>query len=331
MDHTRPMNTKDDCGDGESAEVKAVYAEIGRTRQSLDDSLNELQERLSPTYIAHQTRVALQRRGNDMYQSTIKAVKANPVPAVLIGAGIAWIISGKMRDKAHGASMSSACAWPEQGEHHAPITQRAGEAVRSAGHTISHAAHAVGGGVSHAAHAAGEAIGTAAHSVKETVSHAAGTVSEEARHLAHRADEARRAAQERVKRGYASTVRAAEHSFEEYPLLVGLSAFAAGVAIAGLIPSTRRESQLMGSARNQLFTSISDRARRVTRTAVDTVSAAAHRESLADPSRLLDEVRENGGSAAEIGQEIGRRAGAVVGEAIDSVSAELKPGGQRST
>jgi hypothetical protein len=112
-----------------SSEIKS---DIRRTRGRLDDTLENLNERLSPRSIINDVLSWFETQGTDQtgnslkrgYRNVIRQVKENPMPALLIGAGITWMILGaenddspKIEDRTfHGADDRSMPGSPGVGE-----------------------------------------------------------------------------------------------------------------------------------------------------------------------------------------------------------------------
>jgi hypothetical protein len=93
---------------GSSDEIKR---DIDRTRYEMDETLDELSERLQPRHIlddildmfrsdtggAGTARVVAQRTGRNL----VHQIQENPVPLALIGAGIAWMMVSGRKDDAY--------------------------------------------------------------------------------------------------------------------------------------------------------------------------------------------------------------------------------------
>ena len=87
----------------------------------------------------------------------------------------------------------------------------------------------------------GERLGSRAHDVGTSVQ-------ESAHDLSERAHDASRAVRRQGQRAKSGSVRL----FDAQPLVVGLGAFVAGLAIGAMIPGTERENELMGDQRDEL-------------------------------------------------------------------------------
>jgi hypothetical protein len=89
---------------GDTRSSSEIEGNIRRTRDRLDDTLENLNERLSPRALINDVlnwleSSGVRQAGNGSadslgrgYRSVVRQVKEHPMPAVLIGAGIAWWI-----------------------------------------------------------------------------------------------------------------------------------------------------------------------------------------------------------------------------------------------
>jgi hypothetical protein len=163
--------------------------------------------------------------------STVRgSVAGHPVPAVLIGAGLAWLL---LESRLSGASSDRgflAAARRRYEESAAGAAEGVESALGSAKESLVDGAEAV---VEFAGRL-GEYAQRGASAVGSTLREGASTVGEGAR------------------KGYESSKRAVGNVWEEHPLTSGLALLAAGVTLGMLLPSTRREDDMMGSQSDSL-------------------------------------------------------------------------------
>lgn len=176
--------------------------------------------------------------------TVVDTVRANPIPAALIALGVGWMIYNAR------SSRSTQTRQFSQG-----------------GGTFDRAKHLGGDAaikVREVTHAAGEAASHFVHDAKDTVSHLADNAKGAASDVAHRvgdvagnvAGKARDGAQlvgTKAKEGAQFVSTGFETQMRDNPLAVGAVAFAIGTAAGLMIPTTRREDQLLGGMRDQLF------------------------------------------------------------------------------
>lgn len=68
-----------------------IRAEICRTRAEMDETVNALQQRLDPQQLVHRVFDVIRDNAGDVTNKIIGVVRDNPVPAALVGLGLAWL------------------------------------------------------------------------------------------------------------------------------------------------------------------------------------------------------------------------------------------------
>jgi hypothetical protein len=80
----------------ETAETDRIERELAETRARMDNRLGELQEKMSPAQLVNDAFVYVQGGdGADFTANLISRAKANPLPAALVGVGLAWLMASK--------------------------------------------------------------------------------------------------------------------------------------------------------------------------------------------------------------------------------------------
>jgi hypothetical protein len=221
---------------------------------------------------------------NQASHSLIDTLKANPLPAAMVGVGLAWLFYNSARSNpgTNGARVET--NWRDAGRleghggpreqsegGHGNAVQQLGDKANEVGHAIQRTAgsavHAAGqlahdagaslGSMTTAAgakfgevgHVAGDGISAAAHAAGEKITAATQTTRETATHLARDAEMQGRRLRTTVRRTY-----------ESNPILAGAAVMAAGTAIGLAIPSTGHEDAWMGSVRDQVMDKAGDMA-----------------------------------------------------------------------
>jgi gas vesicle protein len=254
-----------------------IKRDIDRTRAHLDETVSAISARLSPRrmvdefvdmFTGGERRTGREPRTREV----IGAVRDNPVPAALIGAGIVWFLFDRMRGGqetgrqmgrhdgrdwlAPGATYepSPPGEMRDRGEH-GKLREKAGEAMESGRERLEQA----GRTVKHWAEDAGESISDTAREAGRRISHAIGGVREhmhisgEGPGLRERAEDVRHRAQD--------TVRNVRDTVGEYPLIIGATALACGLVAGLAAPPTRTEREILGPVRDDLI----DQTRRAAR------------------------------------------------------------------
>ncbi len=237
----------------------------------------------------------------------------------------------------------------------------AGDSLRSGAASVASGAGAAAGSVKSGASSAAGAVGSGAKSAGSAVAggarSAADTVGQAARSTADRVERARarlargtedmsEAARERIvtararaldmaqqadeaaRRNYARGRDAAQDFVEEQPLVAGAVALAIGAALAGALPRTKREDELIGQKRDALFDEAErifqeerDKAERVARAAV------SEAESIAKEKRdAADQAAPGSKSAVEAAADEMRDAGKRVADAAKDKAEKEKLG-----
>ncbi|EAQ03249.1 hypothetical protein OB2597_13933 [Pseudooceanicola batsensis HTCC2597] len=80
-----------------------IERDIERERSDLKDTMDELQDRISPDRIMREVSRGLFEHGGDIGTAISASVKRNPVALALTGVGLAWLMSGKSWDETPGA------------------------------------------------------------------------------------------------------------------------------------------------------------------------------------------------------------------------------------
>jgi ElaB/YqjD/DUF883 family membrane-anchored ribosome-binding protein len=224
-------------------EVVATRAEIERTRADMSETVDAIQERLSPENLKEQAKDRVKEatvgRAQEAGSGIVKTIRANPLPAALTGIGLGWLfVSGKRqrsgqpgyRGRAYAYDYPPAYGYPPRYEERGT----GGPSVPSPG----------------------EALGRARDSVGETASQAqdrAGEVADRAHDRVNNLGARARYQAQRTSSGFQRMLR-------ENPLTVGALAVGTGAAIGLAIPETDKEHEVMGEARDNLVEKAQEKA-----------------------------------------------------------------------
>jgi hypothetical protein len=183
--------------------------------------------------------------------------------------------------------------------------------------TVAGAAHSAKETVAGAASTARETVGEAAHVAREKVAGAVGTARETAREAVGRVEE--RAA--RLRERAHVQVRDAKIGFwqtlDQEPLMVGAAAVAVGLVAGLLIPSTRREDEMLGERRDEVVgraqekgREVLEKGKQVAQTAVQTLKTEAEQQGLT-PSAIAEKAKAIGRDTVERAKEEAKKEGLV--------------------
>ncbi|MBY0329644.1 MAG: DUF3618 domain-containing protein [Acetobacteraceae bacterium] len=307
--------TTTDPGSRSAAEIER---DVERTRAGLTNTLEELRDKASPGQLLEQAvDWARSSGGSDMMRNLGAQVRDNPLPLLLVGAGIGWLmLSGGNERRDDGRQAARVPALPPPAPVHGSTRVRAypadampqhggppvGDSITSAARSLADSIGSAAGSAAEAAGSAWEGVKDAATSAiegaRDTAAAAAGTVSDTARALRDRAGQHAAGAGE-----------GARWLAQEQPLILGAIGVALGAAVGALLPGTETEDRLMGEARD----SVVDRAGEVAQRGYERLKDTA--------GEHLDRAREaSGETVGEVGSAVGlSRAGEALGEAAREV------------
>ncbi len=260
-----------------------LEAEIAETRADIDNTLDALQQRLSPGQLIDQAIAYARTSAPREFASNLSAtVRNNPVPVTLLGIGLAWLmISGPSAPPPRGVRGDGAGVTDridegldEAGARAGAITDRVGSAVEEAGAKMSRMADGVRDSASR--------VRSGAANVADQVAQRGRRIRRGARDLVDTA----RGGVDRARAGVASTRRGFEDMMQEQPLVLGAVGVAVGAVIAAALPGTRREDEWLGDTRDELVDRAAEAGQGVVRDAKEAVSAVGDTAQREVSSRL---------------------------------------------
>ena len=274
------MSSTTDPHNQSSAEIER---QVEGTRAGLAHSLDVLRDRVSPDHLMDQAVQYVRNAGGDDFTRNLTvAVRENPLPVLLIGAGIGWMLmSGqKSADRVGtsstvvrripgsapaatvpGASPTSRSATVSEmaGSTLSGLGSSAGSAASSARDWVSQTTTTAQQATSDAAGRAGKLAGDAYAAASSAAGSAAGQVAEGASTVGGHIADLAHGAQEQVTRAgssVGSTVGASSQGLQkilhDQPLALAALGIAVGAAVGALIPVTQAENRLLGSTSDAL-------------------------------------------------------------------------------
>jgi hypothetical protein len=216
---------------------------------------------------------------NDFLGTLQDAVRANPLPAALIGMGVLWLFMGGKDTSLFG------------GGGRKSIFGAIGENAQRAGGAVGRAAGQVGAAISSGVDAATDTVAGAARRARDMASTSAGTAAETALSAYDAAGQLASDASNTISGGVTEAARLAKASgaklggalqenltdlLERQPLVLGAIGIAIGAGMASAFPATEVEQQVMGEASDHIqrkFAQASGMAKEVASAALDEVKA----------------------------------------------------------
>ncbi|HZF75358.1 MAG TPA: DUF3618 domain-containing protein [Acetobacteraceae bacterium] len=361
------MSGTTDPGNKSSAQIER---EVEGTRARLTNTIEELRDRVSPGQMMEEA-VSYFRGsgGNEMVQNLGRQLRDNPMPALLIGAGIAWMMLGS-RSSANAYTSPSSTTYtqpprPLSGTTpHGPETRHlagapayvpASGSTSSSSYTSSSSTSSSGPGlgdrVTGAVHDARDGVSSAASGLYERASDAAGRVGEAASAAWESATGAAGSAQARMSDARMRAADAAyyqsralreqgrqglDYVVRDQPLILGAIGLAVGAAVGALIPNTEAENRLMGETRDRL----ADQARDLAEEGYERVSQVANQhleqaQGIASETygKAKDRLDEGGLSPSKAGAalgEVARDLADAVTKTVHNVTEEVKGAAQEA-
>lgn len=264
-----------------------IQDEIERTRGEMATTLSAIERKLSPRQIMDQAVDTMRELASD--QSRVgTVVRENPIPLALIGLGIGWLaIAGTMRRSRAGSESASY----ESMEGVAPSWSSSAE-LAGGGATYGYAPGAEASGYGSAGSAEYTAGGNG-QGMREKASQAGERVSQAASGARRRVSQWGRSAR-------SSASQAAERTWETYqqhPFTMGLVALMVGAALGAILPTSRREREMIGSAAEEL----ASRARETGSEVMDKAARVADRAVQAAKEETRQALREEKESSSLTG------------------------------
>jgi ElaB/YqjD/DUF883 family membrane-anchored ribosome-binding protein len=265
-----------------------IERRIENTRQRMSEDISALSNKLRPRHLAAQAGEAITEKAKDTGNGFVGMVRDNPLPAVALGASLAWLVYSARRG-------DSGRENDFMGQNdYAGVERRVGGYQNMTGFRRRFDDFEGQSRIDR---------------VKQTANRITGDVSEKAHELTHRAGEVAETAKgkaQQLRAGARTRVRQLDRETHEHPLRVAAGAAIAGLALGMLLPSTRKEDKVMGGARDELVDRAGETAARVrdvatagAREVAETVKAEAaeHKPELKSMAedlkhRVTDQVKE---------------------------------------
>lgn len=286
----------------------AIRAEIDETRSRMSETLDELGERLNPNVVKERVKDTIREatigrvehmarnaadKVNDTGRGVADTIRDNPIPAAMVGVGLAWLLlNGRRADSGHVAKYR----YYQGREWDAEDTLDEGEEYETSGgvERVRERASELAGSVKNRTKEKASDLANRAQqvagSVKERAHDVADRVNERAHEVAGRVNERARDAAGSVAETSRRQARRIEDLFYENPLAVGAVTLAAGFAVGLGAPRTDVEVRLMGDARDK----VADRVRGMAHEKKEQVQHVAERVIEEGKDSLKEAARSEG-------------------------------------
>lgn len=207
-----------------------------QNRAEVEQTIDELRARLTPGQLVDEI-LSYTRDGGRQFTSNLgHQVTNNPMPVLLIGAGLAWFLLGRDGAASGGNAMHTGS------RHYGAGNGTSG--LKDAAHKTGEAVHDAFGSVRHSAESAGSAMSDTARKIGETASSAYHSTAARAHDLA---DSATALEQKAMNAARDIFVQA-----KDQPLVIAGLGLAIGAAIGAVIPETEIENRAMGEIADEV-------------------------------------------------------------------------------
>lgn len=296
--------------DGKHKSSKEIESEIDDTRYTMDRTMNEISERFHPRSIVDhafnyvtkkENREQIANYAKDAGESLAESFRRNPGPLLLIGGGIAWLLTGEHKEKRevhhyyapYGSGVDARTGRPYPTERETGGSLDSREGGDGFGEKAKSAAKEAGG---KAAGAISGKAGDAIDSVRDSATQAGSSMRqsgiEAGESFRHGVSSAGRQSQHQLAEG----ARKAGSTARENPIAVGLGAMALGIIAGGLVPGSKTEERIAGPQSEEAGRRLSQAAEtakeKVSTTVRQTAEAASEsaKEQGIHPEQLSEET-----------------------------------------
>jgi ElaB/YqjD/DUF883 family membrane-anchored ribosome-binding protein len=241
------MNERDVTKDAENGGDHArLERDIDRTRASLARTVDALERRLSPGELVDQALGMAREHGGEFATNLGRSVQNNPMPVILTGVGLAWMMASSNEPRAPVRPSA------DYGGYADGTSESAGDSGSDSTGGLKTGASAVKSAVG--------SMGDKASRAKDSLKQSVGSFSENASEAISTTGERMRAQGERVRMQSQRLRSNFETLMEEQPLIVGAIGIAIGAALGAAFPRTETEDRLLGETRDSAMRAATEKA-----------------------------------------------------------------------
>lgn len=282
--------------DDYEATTQQIEAEIEQTRMEMSQTINAIQERLSPQHLAEQAKDAVYDAtigtAKGVGYNMIETIKQNPLPAAIAALSIGWLF----RKSANTNNQDWSRQRGYQPQRFQPYDQygydQYGYDARYRP-TAYYGDQSEPGLTDRVGQKAGEVkhrVQDAAGNVVDQAQDIAGNVADQAQHLTHEAREQVEYYGEQAMEQVGEARDWLQHQMYENPIAIGAVALAIGTAVGLSLPATPVENRVMGEARDSLVEKVQETASET----IDKVQSVAQEATSAASDAVKLQAREQG-------------------------------------
>jgi ElaB/YqjD/DUF883 family membrane-anchored ribosome-binding protein len=342
--------------DSSRNDTEAIRSDIDDTRQRMDSTMDALGERLQPRHLLDEVLGFLRGSSSDgesrmikmrekltqscdtAMHSVVDTVKKNPMPALVIGAGVAWLIYSSRRENSgyeveDYSAEDAALRYDPDTHYDRPLeyTTPGSQTDYTTPGSETQWSEQGGSKLGAMKDKIADKASAATEKVKEKLSNAGEVAREKMSALQSRAGEMTSRVRDTTREAYTRTRERVSTTADQHPLEVGLVALAAGL-IAGLaMPTPNAVNRKIGPAADRLRDrtreagrEMLEKGKHVAEAAATALKDEAQAQGLT-PDRLRDKAAAVVDRAKEAGQQTAQREGMTTSPGNQSATAY--PGG----
>jgi ElaB/YqjD/DUF883 family membrane-anchored ribosome-binding protein len=299
-------------------EQERIERELESTRSRLNQGLNELQEKVAPRQLAGDfVDYVRQSGGSEFAQNLMASVRRNPVPVVLVGVGLLWLmasqaavsdtigrpVSGDGQRRRGGAEGQAG----HVGEADAPEPSRMGQAQDMAvdmGRHVQNAAQGLADQVQRAVPDGQQNFVRGVHDLRDNITDRAGQLSDMAQQLGGKLVQGAQSARQGGSTLVASII--------DNPLVLGAMGLTVGALLGLLVPKSEQEEMALGGVASEAEKTVQDlvgRGGRLAGEVADQLRTSSRTQGTdtgrSDDDNRVDDVQSGAGAghAEEVAQD----------------------------
>ena len=245
-------------------EQERIERDLEGTRSRLNQGLNELQEKVAPRQLAGDfVDYVRQSGGSEFAQNLMASVRRNPVPVVLVGVGLLWLMASQapVMDASGGPAGGDGQRWRggadgqagHEGEADARDPSRVGQAqekAREMGRHVQGAAEGVADQVQSAVAAGQQNFARGVHGLQDEITDRASQMSD----MAQRAGSKLVQGAQSARQGGGTLVA----SIIDNPLVLGAMGLTVGALLGLLVPKSEQEETALGGVASEAKKTVQD-------------------------------------------------------------------------
>lgn len=269
--------------------------EINAKRERISNIVDSLESRMSPGQLFDQALAYTKGNGGEFFGNLGTTLKNNPVPTALTAVGLAWLAMNQNRPFNPGPYSHG----PGLGDKLSGAVDSVKEAFSHASDRLHSATDSAKGALSQAGdrlHSATDSAKAKAYDLKDKASDMTHSTSDS---LGSSAKSMRRGvhdARDQINHGTEVVKSQFDHLLKEQPLVMAALGIALGAAIGAMLPSTRKEDELLGDASDRLTGTLKAKGEEVYNQAKETVKQTV--ETTTEPPRAAQESQPGPGSTS---------------------------------